>query len=174
MLAALLRLRLKHSPFGTWPFADKLARGATMPVKNGLSALVLVDSDEPFTLPPALRAVLSEMAHNGQDVEVRDVRGPLRALRLLAWYARSGQRRFDVLVDATRGRGTPLPRLSSKPKIGRAALERMSESAVRDAFDSMARACGYTAFLWRSDRDWVVAAYGRTQIRTVIRAALQR
>ena len=39
---------------GRWIDADG---GATMPVKNGLSALVLVDSDEPFTLPPALRAV---------------------------------------------------------------------------------------------------------------------
>jgi glycosyltransferase involved in cell wall biosynthesis len=174
MLSALLRLRLKHSPFGRWPFADKLARGSAMPVKSGLSALVLVDSDEPFVVPPSLRAVLDEMADNGQDVAVRDVRDPVAALRFYAWYAREGQRRFDVVLDATHGRAEPLLRVSSKPKIGRAALERMTESAVRDALDSMARACGYAAFLWRTDRDWVVAAYGRTQIRTVIRAALQR
>jgi hypothetical protein len=37
----------------------------------------------------------------------------------------------------------------------------------------MARACGYTAFLWRGEREWVVSAGGAAQ-RTVLRTAFER
>ncbi len=172
MLAALLRLRIKHSPFRGLPFADRLARAATLPIKRGLEMLVVVDRSGPDALPAGVAAVLAELESRGHRITTREVRGPLALVRFYAWYARYAQRQFDLLVDATDG-GVPFLRFSSKPKIGRPALQRLSGQALHAAFESMARACGYTAFLWRSDRDWVLSA-SANEHHTVLRRALQR
>jgi hypothetical protein len=174
MLAALLRLRIKHSPLRALPFADRLARASTMPVRPGLDILVVVDRLAYFALPVAPQPVLAEMERYGHRTTVREVRGALDAARFHAWYLRYAHRNFDILVDGTRGRGLPILRLSSKPKIGRAALELLSEHALRDALDSMARACGYRAFLWRAERDWTLAASGGGADTTVMRVTLGR
>ena len=172
MLAALLRLRVKHSPFRALPFADKLARSTTVPVRPGLAILAVVDRASGFALPAASRAALEAMELRGHRVTVREVGSALDLLRFHAWYVRYAHSHFDVLVDGTRA-GLAVTQFSSKPKISRAALERLPEAAQREAFDSMARACGYTAFLWRGEREWVVSAGGAAQ-RTVLRTAFER
>jgi hypothetical protein len=166
-------LRINHSPLHGLPFADRLARGSTLPVKSGLEMLAIVDRAEPFALPPAVRPVLSELEARGHRVTVREIRGPLDAVRFYLWYVRYAQRNFDLLVDATEGGAASLLRFSSKPKILRAALTRLPEAALREAFESMARACGYTAFLWRSDSHWVVSASGTNEHFTVLRRTFQ-
>jgi glycosyltransferase involved in cell wall biosynthesis len=174
MLAALLRLRVKHSPLRLLPFVGRLARSTTIPVKPGLEVLVLVDRAAYFSLPASTYAVLREMTERGHRITTRSLRGASDVAQFHAWYVRHAHLHFDLIVDGTRGTSLPFLRFSSKPRIARAALERLSAQAQREALDSMARACGYTAFLWRNEQEWVVSGAGSSPQHTVLRTLSQR
>ena len=171
MLAALLRLRVKHSPLRGIPFVDKLARAGMMPVRSGLELLVVVDRAAHFSLPPATYPVLRDLESHGHRVTVREIRGALDVARFHVWYARHAQLQFDAIVDGTAATSLPIVRLSSKPKIARADMLRFDHNGMRRAFDAIARACGYSAFIWRNENAWMLSESHDGGRRRVLRGS---
>ena len=124
MLQTILRLRLRETPFWHLPFAEALASASIIPVKAGVSVLVV--GYGPAQQCPKVDALLERMAEAGCAITLADRvlagssnaqtnRSLWKSVSTLAWYLLGSRREYDAVIEVQSGLPTFIPSFSAKP-----------------------------------------------------------
>lgn len=125
MLQTILRLRLRETPFWHLPFAEALASASIIPVKSGVSVLV-VGYGPQAPRRPDVDLLLERLAEAGCAVTLADrvvaAASSARADRprgtsvsTLAWYLLGSRREYDAVIEVESALPTFIPSFSAKP-----------------------------------------------------------
>lgn len=141
MLATVVRMRLRESPFWTFPYCDILWRKGTIPVKSSPHVLVLGDA-APF------QSIVAALDRGGARVtfaadalapQLRRVFPAPRSapfkLAFLMWYVFASERRFDAILEFAGKAPAVIPWFSVKPSF---YLDRRRKG--RDLYAALCRA----------------------------------
>ncbi len=151
MLWALARLWLRESVFRTLPFVDALGRSETIPVRKGLSVLVLLRRRH--TTSEMLATLLSALRQYGHEAYIVTLDDAGSRLRFAQWYARRGHLQIDAIVHAFGKTGSRILRFSAKPKFSLDEFERDAHDV--DVFvRRMVAATKCPIYFHRSDLGW--------------------
>lgn len=110
MLSTVLRMRLRDSMIWRLPFLEYFGRDGVIPVKDGLSLLVV--ADEPNAGSPAA-LLFAELARRGCRIEYA-TRMSRRRLGFFWWYLTSSKRQYDALVEIETSFPWLIPAMSAK------------------------------------------------------------
>lgn len=151
MALAMLRLRLRRGPLRHLPFVDLLARKCTIPVKPGLTFLV-VTSGQGCT-KKGVRRLVAELERHGHRVVATENPERSRDRNFIAWYFGGGHREIDAILDC-RGARLSFSRFSVKPKFYLSEAELGDDFDARPILEKLVSRLRYHAIFRGTDRLW--------------------
>lgn len=145
MLKSIVRLRIRDSALWLAPFVDRFAHNDVIPVIDQERILVLGNVQELCSLDQSLAVFFNELRDLGfKVVGLEDGGTTLRRLRLrsdrvgvlatVAWYALSGHRDCEAVVEIFESRPRVVPSFTLKPSFVVLREQRAGELNHRDVY----------------------------------------